>query len=42
METIGRWTAQFLLAQLGDSAAKAYVYGGGDPADTNVETKYWK
>ncbi|GIF26269.1 putative dienelactone hydrolase [Actinoplanes tereljensis] len=42
VETIGRWTAQFLLAQLGDSAAKAYVYGGGDPADTNVETKYWK
>jgi fermentation-respiration switch protein FrsA (DUF1100 family) len=42
VETIGRWTGQFLLAALGDSAAKTYVVGSGDAADTNVETKYWK
>ncbi|MFI5896484.1 hypothetical protein ACIA5D_40930 [Actinoplanes sp. NPDC051513] len=37
--TIARW-APFLLAQIGDTSAKLYVYGTGDAADSNVETKH--
>jgi predicted dienelactone hydrolase len=40
VDTIARWTAQFLLAQLGNTSAKIYVYGTGDAADSNVETKH--
>ena len=35
MATIARWTAEFLLAQLGDLSAALYVYGTGDAADPN-------
>ncbi|BCJ40266.1 hypothetical protein GCM10010168_31240 [Actinoplanes ianthinogenes] len=36
VETIARWSGQWLLAQLGDAAAKRYVYTTGDAADPNV------
>lgn len=42
VETIARWSAQWLLAQLGDSAAKKYVYTTGDAADSNVTVTYVK
>ncbi|WP_436530341.1 alpha/beta hydrolase family protein [Actinoplanes sp. HUAS TT8] len=42
VETIARWSAQWLLAQLGDSAAKKYVYTTGDAADANVTVTYVK
>ncbi|WP_089293353.1 alpha/beta hydrolase family protein [Actinoplanes regularis] len=42
VETIARWSAQWLLAQLGDSAAKDYVYSTGDAADANVAVTYVK
>ncbi|ROO89635.1 chlorophyllase-like protein [Actinocorallia herbida] len=34
--TTARWAALFLKAQLGDTAAAAYVYQTGDAADTGV------
>ncbi|MEV0902780.1 hypothetical protein [Actinoplanes sp. NPDC049802] len=40
VETIARWSAQWLLAQTGDSAAKRYVYTTGDAADPNVTVTY--
>ncbi|MEV6348713.1 hypothetical protein [Actinoplanes sp. NPDC051851] len=42
VETIARWTAYWLLAQLGSSAAKKYVYTTGDAADANVTVEYVK
>ncbi|WP_433825232.1 alpha/beta hydrolase family protein [Actinoplanes sp. CA-015351] len=42
VETIARWSAQWLLAQTGDSAAKKYVYTTGDAADANVTVTYVK
>jgi fermentation-respiration switch protein FrsA (DUF1100 family) len=42
VETIARWSAQWLLAQTGDSAAKKYVYTTGDAADPNVTVTYVK
>jgi hypothetical protein len=40
VETVARWTAEFLLAQLGDVNAWRYAYGAGDAADANVTTKH--
>ena len=40
VETVARWTAEFLLAQLGDVSAWRYVYGTGDAADAYVSTKH--
>ncbi len=40
VETIARWSAQWLLAQLGDPAAKRYVYSTGDAADASVTVTY--
>ncbi|WP_328476593.1 hypothetical protein OHA21_22285 [Actinoplanes sp. NBC_00393] len=42
VETIARWSAQWLLAQTGDSAAKKYVYATGDATDPNVTVTYVK
>ncbi len=36
IETAARWSALWLRAQLGDSAAATYVYTTGDAADTSV------
>ena len=38
IETAARWAAQFLLAQLGDADALAYVSGAGDATDSAVTT----
>jgi fermentation-respiration switch protein FrsA (DUF1100 family) len=42
VETVARWSAQWLLAQTGSSAAKKYVYTTGDAADPNVTVTYVK
>lgn len=42
VETIARWSAQWLLAQTGSSAAKKYVYTTGDASDPNVTVTYVK
>jgi fermentation-respiration switch protein FrsA (DUF1100 family) len=42
VETIARWSAKWLLAQTGDTAAKKYVYTTGDAADPNVTITYVK
>ncbi|MEU0538920.1 hypothetical protein ABZ319_03560 [Nocardia sp. NPDC005978] len=34
-----RWTAQWFLAQLGDSKARAFVYGGGTRTDAAVSVE---
>lgn len=38
IETAARWAAQFLRAQLGDTAARTYISGAGDAADPAVTT----
>lgn len=38
IEVTARWAAQFLKAQLGDTAANAYISGAGDAADVRVTT----
>ncbi|MEU8244198.1 hypothetical protein AB0C07_38590 [Actinoplanes missouriensis] len=42
VETTARWSAQWLLAQLGSSAARKYVYTTGGAADPNVTVTYVK
>jgi predicted dienelactone hydrolase len=36
IETAARWSAQYLLAALGDATAQGYVFTTGDPADPLV------
>ncbi|GAA4938411.1 chlorophyllase/cutinase-like alpha/beta fold protein [Actinoplanes utahensis] len=40
VETVARWSAQWLLAQTGDRAARWYVYGVGDAIDRTVTVTY--
>lgn len=42
VETVARWSAQWLLAQTGDTIAKWYVYSVGDAIDPNVIVTYVK
>ena len=40
VETVARWAALWLRAQLGDPVGRAWVYGIGDAVETGVETQF--
>ncbi|WP_051366695.1 alpha/beta hydrolase family protein [Hamadaea tsunoensis] len=40
VETVARWSAYWLRAQLGDVVGQAWVYGLGDALDTDVTTVF--